>query len=62
MLKIPLSWLKTEAANVQVKEVAGDASHTAVADGQTRPLRAGALLAGGDMISTEIMAVWFSNT
>ena len=52
VLKIPLSWLKTEAANVQVKEVAGDASHTAVADGQTRPLRAGALLAGGDMIST----------
>ena len=51
-LKIPLGWLKTEAANVQVKEVAGDVSYTSAADGQSGLLQSGTLLAGGDRIST----------
>ena len=50
-LMIPVSWLKTEAANVRVKEVVGSASYISAADGLTKPLQSDALLSAGDQIN-----------
>ena len=51
-IDIPLSWLKTAAATVRVKAVAGDASYTSAADGEVRPLQPDKLLVEGDWINT----------
>lgn len=51
-LKIPLRWLKTETATVEVREVTGDASYTTAADDRPRPLQPGTRLAAGDRVST----------